>query len=103
MAEILDVWLRQTRIGQLTLLPGDRTFFVFEEGYLNNPDRPVLSQSFFAGSGELIPETSTYRTKLPPFFSNLLPEGQLRTYLAKRGGVKPSREFILLELLILGS
>ena len=99
MAEILDVWLRQTRIGQLTLLPGDRTFFVFEEGYLNNPDRPVLSQSFFAGSGELIPETSTYRTKLPPFFSNLLPEGQLRTYLAKRGGVKPSREFILLELL----
>ena len=98
MADILDVWLAQTRIGQLTLLPGDRTFFVFEEEYLNDPNHPVLSQSFFTGSGEIIPETRTYKTKLPPFFSNLLPEGHLRTYLAKRGGVKPSREFKLLEL-----
>jgi serine/threonine-protein kinase HipA len=98
MADILDVWLAQTRIGQLTLLTGDRTFFVFEEEYLNDPNRPVLSQSFITGSGEIIPETRTYKTKLPPFFSNLLPEGHLRTYLAKRGGVKPSREFKLLEL-----
>lgn len=98
MADILDVWLAQNRIGQLTLLPGDRTFFVFEEEYLNDPNRPVLSQSFFTGPGELIPETRTYKTKLPPFFSNLLPEGHLRTYLAKRGGVKSSREFKLLEL-----
>jgi len=98
MADILDVWLAQTRIGQLTLLPGDRTFFVFEEEYLNDPNHPVLSQSFFTGSGGLIPETRTYKTKLPPFFSNLLPEGHLRTYLAKRGGVKSSREFKLLEL-----
>jgi HipA-like protein len=43
MADILDVWLAQTRIGQLTLLPGDRTFFVFEEEYLNDPNRLVLS------------------------------------------------------------
>lgn len=98
MADILDVWLAQTRIGQLTLLPGDHTFFVFEKGYLNDSKRPVLSQSFFTGSGEIIPETRTYKTKLPPFFSNLLPEGHLRTYLAKRGGVKSSREFKLLEL-----
>ncbi len=34
-----------------------------------------------------------------PFFSNLLPEGCLRTYLAKRGGIKPAREFKLIELL----
>lgn len=98
MSDILDVWLAQTRIGQLTLLPGYRTFFVFEEEYLNDSNRPVLSQSFFTGSGELIPETRTYKAKLPPFFSNLLPEGHLRTYLAKRGGVKSSREFKLLEL-----
>jgi len=33
---------------------------------------------------------------LPPFFSNLLPEGHLREYLAARAGVKPGREFFLL-------
>ncbi len=98
MADILDVWLAKARIGQLTLLPGDRTFFVFEEGYLHDPNRPVLSQSFISGTGELIPETRIYKAKLPPFFSNLLPEGHLRTYLAQRGGVKPSREFKLIEL-----
>ncbi len=85
MADILDVWLAKTRIGQLTLLPGDRTFFVFEEEYLNNSNRPVLSQSFFTGSGELIPETRTYKTKVPPFFSNLLPEGHLRTSIPAGG------------------
>ncbi len=31
-----------------------------------------------------------------PFFSNLLPEGHLRQYLAKQAGVHPDREFFLL-------
>jgi serine/threonine-protein kinase HipA len=37
--------------------------------------------------------------RLPAFFSNLLPEGQLRDYLAARGGVRPQREFFLLSVL----
>jgi serine/threonine-protein kinase HipA len=37
--------------------------------------------------------------RLPPFFSNLLPEGHLRTYLAEQAGVKPEREFFLLAQL----
>ena len=36
---------------------------------------------------------------MPPFFSNLLPEGHLREYLAARAGVKPGREFFLLATL----
>ena len=32
----------------------------------------------------------------PPFFSNLLPEGRLRTYLANKAGVSEVREFFLL-------
>ena len=83
----------------MTLLSGDSSFFAFEESYLNDPERPVLSQSFFSPSGEIITETKATRVKLPPFFSNLLPEGPLRTYLAERGGIKPAREFKLLELL----
>ena len=34
-----------------------------------------------------------------PFFSNLLPEGHLRSYLAERAGVNPAREFFLLWVL----
>ena len=84
---------------KLTLVTGDRSFFAFEESYLNEPNRPVLSQSFFTRSGDLIPESRTVQTKLPPFFSNLLPEGHLRDYLAARGEIKPAREFKLIELL----
>jgi serine/threonine-protein kinase HipA len=37
--------------------------------------------------------------RAPPFFSNLLPEGHLRTYLAEQAAVKPEREFFLLAVL----
>ena len=47
-------------------------------------------------NGELITEFRPYRTQVMPFFSNLLPEEHLRTYLAERAGVKPMREFFLL-------
>jgi serine/threonine-protein kinase HipA len=36
---------------------------------------------------------------VPPFFSNLLPEGHLRTYLSEKAGVKPEREFYLMAVL----
>ncbi|HZC15380.1 MAG TPA: type II toxin-antitoxin system HipA family toxin, partial [Caulobacteraceae bacterium] len=39
------------------------------------------------------------QTRLSPFFSNLLAEGPLREYLAKRAGLKPMREYPLLEIL----
>ncbi|MGB5458177.1 MAG: HipA domain-containing protein [Gammaproteobacteria bacterium] len=99
MTDVLDVRLGESSVGKLILLTGDRSFFAFEEAYLNDPDRPVLSQSFVAASGEIIPETRPVQTRLPAFFSNLLPEGHLREYLARRGGVKPVREFKLIELL----
>ncbi len=99
MTDRLEVRLGDMLVGKLTLVTGDRSFFAFEESYLNDPNRPVLSQSFFTRSGDLIPESKTVQTKLPPFFSNLLPEGHLRDYLAARGGIKPAREFKLIELL----
>jgi len=37
--------------------------------------------------------------RVPPFFSNLLPEGHLREYLAKLADVNPEREFFLLAVL----
>ncbi len=99
MTNILEVLLGDNVIGRLTLLSGDRSFFTFDDTYLNDQNRDVLSQSFFTQKGGIIPETKIVQTKLPPFFSNLLPEGYLRTYLAQRGGIKSAREFKLIELL----
>jgi len=99
MTNILKVTLGDTRIGALTWLPSGSVFFAFDEAYINDYNRPTLSQSFFRPSGELITETKPVSGKLPAFFSNLLPEGHMRDYLAQRGGVKPSQEFKLIELL----
>lgn len=99
MADLLEVHLGDMLVGKLTLITGDRSFFTFEDAYINEPDRPVLSQSFFTRSGGLMTESKTVQTKSPPFFSNLLPEGHLREYLASSGGINPAREFRLIELL----
>ena len=99
MSQFLEVYLGSELIGKLTLLSGDRSFFSFEESYLDNENRAVLSQSFFSSQGGLMAETKIRQTKLPPFFSNLLPEGHLRSYLASQGGINPNREFKLIELL----
>lgn len=96
---ILEVMLYGEEIGTLTLLPGDRTLFAFNQSYIDNPNRDTLSLSFKDSLGELITDTRPTQTKVPPFFSNLLPEGQLREYLAQRAGVKEQREFHLLWVL----
>lgn len=95
----LFVYINNNLVGTLNLLPGDRTLFVFADEYVNNPGRPTLSQSFLGNNKELILESRPTQTKLPPWFSNLLPEGQLRNYLANLGGINPTREFQLIELL----
>lgn len=97
--QVLQVNLYNQAIGTLTLLDGDRTIFAFNEAYLNNNNRPVLSLSFKDPFGELITETRPTQTSLAPFFSNLLPEGHMREYLAERAGVKKMREFHLLMAL----
>ena len=96
---VLEVALHGRRIGTLTLLPGDQTLFTFDQSYVDDPDRPVLSLSFKDVSGELIEDLRPTRTRVPPFFANLLPEGPLRAYLGKRAAVNPKREFFLLWML----
>ena len=96
---ILNVYLNNRVIGTITLLSGERSFLAFDESYLNDDHRLTLSQSFFSQQGAIIAETKIRQTRLPPFFSNLLPEGHLRTYLAAQGGINAGREFKLIELL----
>jgi serine/threonine-protein kinase HipA len=94
--QILDVNLYGKPIGSLTLLQGDRSIFAFNDAYIEDANRPTLSLSFKDEFGELITKTRPTQTSLGPFFSNLLPEGHMREYLAKRAGVKEMREFHLL-------
>lgn len=96
---ILDVRLHDKSIGTLTNVQGDRTLFAFNQDYIDDPERSTLSLSFKDDYGQLLTRFKPVQTKLPPFFSNLLPEGPLRRYLASRAGVNEKREFFLLWML----
>jgi len=96
---VLEVRLNDVRVGTVTNLPYDRNLFVFDEGYIQDANRPVLSLGNYDAQGTLIAAPEEVQTKVPPFFSNLLPEGKLREYVSERGGVKQVREFFLLWLL----
>jgi serine/threonine-protein kinase HipA len=96
---VLDVLLYGEPIGTLTRVPGDRILFAFNDDYINDANRPILSLHFKDVFGNLITEFPTTQTKLLPFFSNLLPEGQMRKYLAEGAEVNPEREFFLIRAL----
>lgn len=98
MADVstLLVQLYGEPIGTLTYVGGERTLFAFNEAYIRDPSRPILSLSVKDTFGQLLTDFSPTRLKLMPFFSNLLPEGHLRQYLADTAGVHPDQEFFLL-------
>lgn len=96
---VLNILLYGDRIGTLTLLPGEQILFVFDQSYIDDPDRPVLSLSYKDAMGELITDHRLTKARLSPFFSNLLPEGAMRDYLAKKAGINPAREFFLIHAL----
>ena len=96
---VLRVLLYNQPIGTLTHLPGDKNLFAFDESYIKNPSRPTLSLSFKDSFGSLITDIDMTRTRLPPFFANLLPEESLRNYLAKRANINPVHEFSFLSIL----
>ena len=93
---VLEVLLYGEPIGTLTRIEGDRTLFAFNDDYIADRNRSVLGLGFKNRYGELLTEFRPYRTRVMPFFSNLLPEERLREYLAGRAGVNPEREFFLL-------
>jgi serine/threonine-protein kinase HipA len=95
---VLEVRLYGAPIATLTYV-GDKTIFAFNDEYVEDSERPTLGLWFKDSFDRLRTHFDDPSQVLPPFFSNLLPEGPLRTYLADRAGVKPSREFYLLWML----
>ena len=94
----LAVRLQDRRIGVINRFAGDRQLFAFEQDYIDDPT--AHAEPLFQGrTGALVTTLRTYAARVPPFFSNLLPEGHLRTYLAAQAGVGPERELFLLAAL----
>lgn len=85
------VWLGSRRVGSIHQR-GDYTRFIFDETYRNDPVRPVLGLAF---EQDLL-ATHASALRLPPWFSNLLPEGRLREWIAEDRHVSIEREMELL-------
>lgn len=85
------VWLYHQPVGYIDQI-GDDTLFRFADGYLSDPDRAVLGLAF----EERLTVPMSSHLRLPPWFSNLLPEGRLRDWIAVDRGVSADREMELL-------
>ncbi len=96
----LRIKLGNRLVGTITNVVTDKNIFVFDSGYVEDEQRPVLSLSYYDIERKLITRPREVQRRLPPFFSNLLPErdGVLRDYLAQRAGISSEREFPLLWL-----
>jgi serine/threonine-protein kinase HipA len=96
---VLSVRLYGEDIGTITYVGTEKTLFAFNDAYVENRDRPTLGLQFKDSLGDLITDFRPYKIKLMPYFSNLLPEGHLRRYLADRADIHIDREFFLLWVL----
>ncbi|APU16358.1 MULTISPECIES: type II toxin-antitoxin system HipA family toxin [Actinoalloteichus] len=85
------VWLHDQRVGTL-FQRGDHTRFVLQEAYREDPDRAVLGLDF----EQDLTRRHAAHLRLPPWFSNLLPEGRLRQWIAVDRRVSADREMELL-------
>lgn len=93
-AEVFAVSLRGQVVGHL-FQRGDYTWLEWQEGYWDDPDRPVLGLRFEADPQVRV----SAALRLPPWFSNLLPEGRLRDWVARDARVSSDREMMLLRRL----
>jgi len=93
MARAFEVLIHGVIAGSLTESDMGRVAFRFYDSYRELVRRPVLGQAF---------EDDLYRTypgknrELPPFFANLVPEGQLRELIEHSAGVAHGDDLALL-------
>jgi serine/threonine-protein kinase HipA len=99
MPRILNLYLSDQLVAQLTSIPGDRSILTLTEAYVADGNRPTLSLGFKGSAGGIAYTPKARQTRIDPYLSNLLPEGKLREYVADRDGIHPEREFELLRIL----
>lgn len=89
---VLDLLLHDRVIGEIRH-EAETIEVLLSDEYLDTYPRPVLGQTF---EEQRRRARWSSNTRLPEWFSNLLPEGALRTLVAQHVGVHESREFFLL-------
>ncbi|RZM75245.1 type II toxin-antitoxin system HipA family toxin [Leptolyngbya iicbica] len=89
--KIYGIWLYQRRIGSITL-NGGIIRFQLDNDYVHDPTHAVLGL-VFEDDLEAIHRS---KNRLPPWFSNLLPEGRLRHWIAEDASVDENKEIELL-------
>ncbi len=99
----LRIRLNDTVVGYLAHQSTGANIFVFADEYIAaGPTRPVLGQMFIDPNGdegrtiEMLQEAYVNRQIVPPFFSNLLPEGVLREHAARELKLSEDNEFEIL-------
>lgn len=90
MAHELEVWLYSDQVGTLALVDG-RLNFRYASAWLTRPAAVALSASLPLQAEPFDDRESR------PFFSGLLPEGQMRRLIAKQFQVSGQNDFALLE------
>ena len=91
VSEKLSVYLHNSLAGQLWLDDTSRFSFQYDPGYIENPDAIPLSLSLPLREEPYINDTAR------PFFSNLLPEGEVRSLIAKIKQISEHNDYKLLE------
>ena len=91
VSERLSVYLHNSLAGQLWLDDTSRFSFQYDPGYIEDPGAIPLSLSLPLNKEPYINDTAR------PFFSNLLPEGEVRSLVAKIKQISEHNDFKLLE------
>ncbi|MCG7598295.1 HipA domain-containing protein [Halomonas sp. McH1-25] len=100
--QALEIRLHDQHVGYLAGYQGGRNVMVFDEGYRNDPERFTLTLTnhpSFSKASRIMAKPWIRQQRLHPYFSNLLPEGALRDWLAQTLKVHPDNEFPLLAQL----
>lgn len=91
MTTILNVYLKSVKIGKLELDESRRFVFTYDKDWLQHDDAIPLS------IGLPLQEEPCLDDQARPFFSNLLPESEIRQVIARKLGLSENNDFALLE------
>lgn len=91
MSATLNVYLKSEKVGMLVLDKSRRFVFTYDKNWLQQATSVPLSTAL------PLQEESYEDDRARPFFSNLLPESELRKIIARKLGLSENNDFALLE------
>ena len=87
----LDIFYEQTLVGRLWLDNSRRFVFQYAAAWLSNPERMALSHALPLQPTAFLPDQAR------PFFTNLLPESNVRRLITEKLHISEKNDYALLE------